>query len=119
MWGQWCAPCRTEAPELQKVYQDNRARGVTVVWIDLRDNDIRAAVDFVTDRRITYPSIYNPAMRALIAFGGTYPTSVVPSTIVLDRRHRVAAVFLRALLAEDLQPLIERLARELPAGSGS
>ena len=119
VWGQWCAPCRTEAPELQKVYQDNRARGVTVVWIDLRDNDIRAAVDFVTDRRITYPSIYNPAMRALIAFGGTYPTSVVPSTIVLDRRHRVAAVFLRALLAEDLQPLIERLARELPAGSGS
>ena len=117
MWGQWCAPCRTEAPELQQIYQVNRARGVTVVGIDLRDNDIQTAVDFVTDRRITYPSIYDPAMRTLIAFGGRYPTSVVPSTIVLDRRHRVAAVFLRALLADDLQSLVERLADEPPAGS--
>ena len=117
VWGQWCAPCRTEAPELEKIYQDNRARGVTVVGIDVRDNDIQTAVDFVTDRRITYPSVFDPAMRTLIAFGGRYPTSVVPSTIVLDRRHRVAAVFLRALLADDLQLLVERLADEPPAGS--
>lgn len=38
--------------------------------------------------------------------------TVIPSTIVLDRLHRVAAVFLRALLAEDLEPLVRRLAAE-------
>jgi hypothetical protein len=31
---------------------------------------------------------------------------------VLDRSHRVAAVFLRDLLAEDLQPVVVRVARE-------
>lgn len=31
-------------------------------------------------------------MRSLIAVGCNYPTSVVPTTMVLDRRHRVAAV---------------------------
>ena len=51
----------------------------------------------------------------MIAFGGSYPTTVIPSTVVLDREHRVAAVFLRELLAEDLQPVVERLAcREGP-----
>jgi hypothetical protein len=48
----------------------------------------------------------------MIAFGGKYPTSVIPSTLVLDRGHRVAAVFLRELLAEDLQPVVQRIAAE-------
>jgi hypothetical protein len=48
----------------------------------------------------------------MIAFGGRYPTTVIPSTIVLDRQHRVAAVFLRPLLAEDLQPVVQRVAKE-------
>ena len=61
---------------------------------------------------MSYPSIYDPSMRTLIALGGNYPTSVIPSTLVLDRQHRVAAVFLRALLTEDLQPVIERVAAE-------
>jgi len=32
--------------------------------------------------------------------------------IALDRHHRVAAVFLLALLADDLTPLLQRLATE-------
>ncbi|HEY0225883.1 MAG TPA: TlpA family protein disulfide reductase, partial [Mycobacterium sp.] len=38
--------------------------------------------------------------------------TVIPSTLVLDRQHRVAAVFLRELLAADLAPVVQRLARE-------
>jgi len=37
---------------------------------------------------------------------------VVPTTVVLDRQHRVAAVFLTEILAEDLQPVVERVAAE-------
>ncbi|MGA5461753.1 TlpA disulfide reductase family protein [Mycobacterium sp. NPDC050041] len=119
VWGQWCGPCRTEIGQLQQVYDATRARGVAFLGIDVRDNNRQAAVDFVTDRRITFPSIYDPPMRTMIAFGGRYPTTVIPSTVVLDRKHRVAAVFLRELLAEDLMPVVERLAAESPAPSGA
>lgn len=112
VWGQWCGPCRTEISELQQVYDATKADGVTVLGIDVRDNNRDAALDFVTDRNITFPSIYDPSMRTMIAFGGKYPTTVIPSTIVLDREHRVAAVFLRELLAEDLLPVVDRLASE-------
>ena len=112
VWGQWCGPCRSETTELQKVYDATKADGVAFLGIDVRDNNRQAAQDFVKDRKVTFPSIYDPAMRTMIAFGGKYPTTVIPSTLVLDRRHRVAAVFLRELLAEDLLPVVRRLAAE-------
>ena len=118
IWGQWCGPCLAEITQLQKVYDATREQGVAVLGIDVRDNDIDAPRDFITDRKITFASIYDPAMRTMIAFGGKYPTTVIPSTVVLDREHRVAAVFLRELLAEDLLPLVQRLAAEPVPASG-
>lgn len=111
VWGQWCGPCRAEVSQLQQVYDATHSGGVTFLGIDARDNR-QAAQDFVEDRHVTYPSIYDPAMRTMIAFGGKYPTTVIPSTLVVDRRHRVAAVFLRELLAQDLLPVVQRIAAE-------
>ena len=111
--------CRSEIGQLQQVYDATRADGVAFLGIDVRDNNREAAQDFVVDRKVTFPSIYDPSMRTMIAFGGKYPTTVIPSTIVLDREHRVAAVFLRELLAPDLLPLVQRLAAEPSAAQGA
>lgn len=112
LWGQWCGPCRREAPELEKVFEATKDSGVQFLGIDVRDPQKDKAQDFVRDFTVSYPSIYDPPMRTLIALGGKFPTSVIPSTLVLDRHHRVAAVFLRALLAQDLEPVVRRVAAE-------
>jgi peroxiredoxin/predicted small secreted protein len=111
LWGAWCPPCRVEAPQLQKVWESYEDKNVQVLGVDLRDDQRSAPEDFMRDTGLTYPSIYDPPGRSLLALKG-YPRAAVPSTIVLDKRHRVAAVFLRDLLAEDLTPLLERLLAE-------
>jgi len=111
LWGAWCPPCRAEAPQLEKVWDTTKEEGVQVLGINLRDDDRSAPQDFIRDSRLTYPSIYDPPGRSLLALKG-YPRAAVPSTIVLDKQHRVAAVYLRDLLAEDLIPVVERLAEE-------
>ncbi|HVW43020.1 MAG TPA: TlpA disulfide reductase family protein [Amycolatopsis sp.] len=111
IWGQWCPPCRTEAPEMEKLYLQNQAAGVQVLGLDVRDTDRSAPQDFVRDRGLTYPSIYDPPGRALLQLSG-YPLNAVPSTIVIDKQQRVAAVYLRALLAGDIAPLVQKLAAE-------
>ncbi|HEY5856405.1 MAG TPA: TlpA disulfide reductase family protein [Aldersonia sp.] len=115
MWGQWCGPCRGEADDLEQVYTDTKDSGVAFLGINVRDSEQDKARDFVLDNKIGYPSIYDPSMRSLIALGGNFPTSVIPTTLVLDRDHRVAAVFLRELLAEDLEPVVQRVAKEQSA----
>ncbi|MGW5716464.1 TlpA family protein disulfide reductase [Amycolatopsis sp. NPDC003865] len=107
LWGQWCGPCRTEVPEMEAVAK----QGVQVVGIDVRDPAREVAQDFVRDRKLTYPSIYDPDGRVLLKLSG-YPRNIIPSTIVLDKQHRVAAVFLRPVLAQDLLPVTQRLAAE-------
>ena len=110
IWGSWCGPCRAEAPDLEFVARQTAGAGVSVLGLDVRD-DRAAATDFVRDRGITYDSIFDPPGRTLVALKG-YPRNTVPSTIVLDRRHRVAAVYLTAVRVPELIPLVQRLAAE-------
>jgi thiol-disulfide isomerase/thioredoxin len=110
IWGSWCGPCRSEAAELVRVAGATAGQGVQFLGIDVRDSR-QAGADFARDFGLTYPSIFDPPGRTLFALAGL-PRSVVPLTIVLDRHHRVAAVFLHALHAQDLQPVVQRVAAE-------
>ncbi|TCK20203.1 TlpA family protein disulfide reductase [Pseudonocardia endophytica] len=113
IWGSWCGPCRTEAPELEAVA--TTAKDTAVLGIDVRD-DRQAAQDFVRDRGLTYDSVYDFPGRTLVALSG-YPRNVVPSTIVLDRSHRVAAVYLKPVTTSQLMPVVSRLAAEPPGAA--
>jgi len=111
IWGAWCPPCRVEAPQMQKVWESYEDKGVQVLGIDVRDDDRSFPEDFVRDTGLTYPSIYDPPQRSLLALQG-YPRAAIPSTIVLDKQHRVASIFLTDVLASDLTPVLDRLVAE-------
>ncbi|WP_243790232.1 TlpA disulfide reductase family protein [Saccharopolyspora gloriosae] len=110
LWGSWCGPCRAEADDLQAVQDKAGPQGVQVLGIDVRDSR-SAAMDFHRDRGLSYPSIFDPSGRSLLALK-QYPRSAVPSTIILDRHHRVAAVFLTEMLESELLPEVQKIASE-------
>ena len=111
-WGQWCAPCRAEVDDLQAVHERLQAQGDgTVLGINVRDSNAEIARDFVKDNGVTYPSIYDPPFKTAASLGGV-PSSVIPTTIVLDKQHRPAAVFLREITADDLIEVVDRLVEE-------
>lgn len=108
IWGSWCGPCRSEVPGLEKLYKKYKSKGVQVLGIDVKETGRDAPSDFMRNNDVTYPSIYSPGGRALLALHD-YPRSTIPSTIVLDKQHRVAAVYLRGVLPSDLKPELNKL----------
>ena len=89
VWGSWCPPCRKEAPDLQSASVETKDVA-QFVGITSKDYDPAPAEAFVRSFEITYPSIYDPTGRVLLAFAGDLPPSAIPSTMIIDREGRLA-----------------------------
>ena len=105
-WGSWCAPCRVETPEFQEVYAEVRDDGVQFLGLNVKETDAQFAQAFVDRFGIEFPSLYDPRGEVALAFRD-YPANAIPSTIVLDRDGRVAAVYTGAVSQEDLRSVID------------
>jgi peroxiredoxin len=114
-WGSWCAPCRVETPEFQQVYAEIRDRGVAFLGVAVKETDEQFPRAFVDRFGIEFPSLYDPSGEVALAFRN-YPANAIPSTIVLDRQGRVAAVYTGAVARRDLRAVLDRLIGE--GGSG-
>ena len=109
-WASWCAPCRMETPELDKVYRSLKNNGVQFVGVDIKDDEQDAAA-FIRVWKISYPSLFDEAGKTTLRFGNFRPAAL-PYTIVIDRKGKVAAVYVSPLLARDIQPVVQRLVEE-------
>lgn len=90
VWGSWCVPCRTEAPDLVRV-AEKYAEDVQFVGINLRDS-VDAARAFERRYAVPYPSVRSEESSAvLLAFGSYLSAAAVPSTVIVDTEGRVAA----------------------------
>jgi thiol-disulfide isomerase/thioredoxin len=110
-WGSWCAPCRVETPQFQQVYAAVHSQGVDFVGLDVKEPTEAFALAFMKRFGISYPSVYDPRGEVALAFRD-YPANAIPSTIVLDRRHRVAAVYTGTVTERDLRSVLDRVLKE-------
>ena len=109
-WGSWCAPCRVETPEFQEVYTEVAGSGVQFLGLNVKDQQ-QFAQAFVTSKAITFPSLFDPKGQVALAFRD-YPADAIPSTIVLDRESRVAAVYTGEVRQDDLRAVLAQLTGE-------
>jgi len=89
-WYAGCAPCRAEAPLLEKVFTAQTPNGVGFMGVNVRDQP-ETVVTFDKTFGITYPSIVDLDGQAQLSFASNVPPNAVPTTLVLDRQGRVAA----------------------------
>ena len=109
-WGSWCPPCRAEAPDLTELAESDSAHGARFLGIDIRDDPVGADA-FVKAFRIPYPSLNDPSDELALAFRGTVPPAAIPTTLVIDRRGRIAARILGSVSYDSLRSLITQVTR--------
>ncbi|WP_246232700.1 TlpA disulfide reductase family protein [Nakamurella aerolata] len=103
-WASWCSPCRGEAKALEVASALMKDRGAQFIGINVAERNSDSGADFMRSFGVTYPSISDPGQRVMLAIRN-YPATALPSTIVLDRSHRVAHIWLGAL--DSPGPLVE------------
>jgi peroxiredoxin len=109
-WGSWCPPCRVETPDFQQVYSQEQGSGVAFLGVNVKDDE-QLAKAFLTSKDVTYPSLFDPRGEVALAFRD-YPANAIPSTIVLDREGRVAAVYTAAVSKDDLHRVLDSVTKE-------
>lgn len=115
VWGAWCADCRVEMPDLKKAAE--RTPDAAYLGINIRDSSPAQAQSFLRGVNFDLPSFYDPGSQFLLAFEGAVNPKSTPSTVVLDRQGRTAAVVSGRLpSATTLVNLVEEIQAESADG---
>jgi thiol-disulfide isomerase/thioredoxin len=96
----WCAPCRAELPDLERVHEANEA--VTFLGIN-HDLDEATWRSFVAETEITYDTGFQPETEIFTALGALG----MPSTALLSADGEVLHLHTGLLTDDMLQDLID------------
>jgi cytochrome c biogenesis protein CcmG, thiol:disulfide interchange protein DsbE len=106
LWASWCAPCRAEAPELERFARRYRDQGVRVLGINVQDNS-EDALAFLREFEVAYPQLRSVGDERSAAFGSTG----VPENFLVDPRGRLALIWRgpvdERFLDENVVPIFE------------
>ncbi len=107
VWASWCAPCRAEAPALASLSQSYTS--VSFVGILTRDNESTARA-FVKRFGLPYPTLVDDSV--LLGFRGSLSANAIPTTVVIDKKGRVAGRISGEITVASLTQLIDRVSAE-------
>jgi cytochrome c biogenesis protein CcmG/thiol:disulfide interchange protein DsbE len=106
VWASWCDPCQSEMPLLQRTHDRIASRGGLVLGIDTQDSP-EAALDFLREKDITFPSLRDRDRE----YGRKFGVAAYPETFLIDRTGKIAALrrgpVTQEWLDQELDPLLE------------
>ncbi len=104
VWASWCTPCREEAPAVAAAAR--RLPYVAFIGIDTQESNRANADAFVRDFHVPYDSIYDQDGSAMLSFYGMLAPNSLPSTMVIDKKGRIAALVLGSVDTTTLLGLV-------------
>lgn len=112
LWVSWCGPCHEEAPDLVAAHREFRRGNAEVefIGIDYRESSMGTGQAQARSWGLTYDSIYDAGGKTAIQMQGKLATQ--PSTAVLDREGRIAAVVLGAIDKTTLMGMVRDTLKE-------
>ncbi len=96
IWATWCGPCRQEMPELVKMNNEYKARGLVVLGLATtynEHNDQAHVKDFIRAQNINYRIVWDDGTMAAPLVQLVSGQSVIPQSFVISRDGRIVKHF--------------------------
>ena len=94
IWAVWCGPCRSEMPELIKISNEYKSRGLVVLGLATAYNESKPQVEeYVKSNNIPYKVIFDNGTLEGPLVGAVQGRSVIPQSFVISRDGRIIKHF--------------------------
>jgi peroxiredoxin len=107
-WGSWCVACRSEAPTLSVVAEQEQRKGVSFLGVDIQDTNANALA-FDKNHDVIYPSVSDPSELVVLKFSSVVPIAATPTTLVIDRTGHIAAMIGGAASYSELTSVLAKV----------
>ena len=96
IWATWCGPCRQEMPELVKMSDEFKSRGLVVLGLATTYNERNDPVhvkDYVRSQKVNYKIVWDNGTLAAPLVELVNGASVIPQSFVISRDGRIVKYF--------------------------
>lgn len=97
LWATWCGPCRFEIPELQLIHDRYAPKGFEVIGVSVDESGVESVRDFVKEHEMTYPVVLDAEGK----LANVFQTSVLPTSVVIDRNGKIVWKKFGAIMPDD------------------
>jgi len=114
-WATWCGPCKIEIPWFMEMQRKNKDGGFEVLGVAMDDEGWEVVKPFLSNLSVNYRVIMgNDATASL--YGGV---DALPTTFLIDRAGKIAAVHIGLTSKKDFEDGIEQLLQPSAAANTS
>ena len=110
----WCGPCKIEIPWFMEFERKNKDRGFNVLGVSMDDEGWEVVKPFLQNLSVNYRVVIGNDATAQ-SYGGV---DALPTTFLIDREGRIAAVHVGLSGRKDFEDGIEKLLQAPPSTGG-
>jgi cytochrome c biogenesis protein CcmG/thiol:disulfide interchange protein DsbE len=104
-WASWCGPCRIEAPELVKLYEEY-GKEIEILAVNLTKGDsVQAAAEFAEEFGFTFPVLLDKEGKVSELF----QTRAVPTTYFINKEGTIQDIIIGLASPSVLQAKFRQL----------
>ena len=96
IWATWCGPCRQEMPELVKMSNEYKSRGLVVLGLATsynEHNDQAHVKEYIASQKVPYKIIWDDGTLAGPLVQAVSGRAVIPQSFVISRDGRIVKHF--------------------------
>jgi peroxiredoxin len=104
-WATWCGPCKIEIPWFEDFQRKSQDKGFVVLGVAMDDDGWQAVKPFLKSMKVNYRVVIGNDETAQ-QYGGV---DALPTTFLIDRQGKIAAVHVGLSNRKDFENEIEQL----------
>lgn len=103
-WATWCPPCKSEMPEIEKVYQETKDSDLVILAVEIGE-PLDTVKTFIDDNNYNFKVLLDSDQ----AVATNYGISAIPTSFFIDEQGNIVSKKIGAMTYDEMKEYIDTL----------